>query len=528
MEFIKTSIRIFLRHRNVVNRQIMNKVHNTKITEESLPKERHYNKSIQNNPNKVDTLLNIKQTLSSLFETINPSEDLFLNIRNDIINKHLIPEKSVDLKILEACIMYDKFETAKFYFEYLKSKNYPMNNFILIKYLQVINARKIPISNDIQEDIINICNKIQKDYECLPTPILMTCVHALCLTSKWKTAIDLIKVNGTMEDITCATLSCIVLAAFKNGTPKIGFEFLEEIETNKDYVHGRKTIYNIYLNYYLQNKQEKLNDAIHKMFHFWKKLDVIPVKSVIDIFVDVCIKSGWEGHYVKISTDGQCSHCQNYLPSITLKNNFSKLSEAIISNIIIGEDIFQRTSPLEFKKFKSFIRKFQPFDIVVDGLNVALNKAQMMEHIVDKFTAEGKKVLIITRKHQYKVSKWMFNRDNVYVYFLQDITQDDPFILYATLASGNNSKFISIDQMRQHHHKLKKFNLHKDFIRWQFSHQYTWYYNNVTKMSTLIEPISYDSFMHNQNGHWHIPYNDSLKQRHTPSKTWVCLRCPKK
>lgn len=508
-----------------MNKQITNKLYTIKVAQELLSEQKLSSKSILDNQHKNETLLNITETLSPLFETNNPSEDLFLNIRNDIINKHLIPEKSVDLNILEVCIKNSKFEAAKSYFEYLKSKNYPISNFILLKYLHVLNSGKIPISNLIEEDIINICNKIQKDYEILPSSILLTCVHTLCMTSKWENTFDLIKVNGTIEDVNPAMLSHIAMAAFKNGKPKIGFEFLEEL-ANSNSIDGRITLYNIYLDYYLLNKKKELNNAIHKIFHFWEKHDVVPVAPVINKFVDVCKEAGWEGHHVRISNDGQCSHCQNYLSPITYKTNFNKLSKTVINDIIIGDDIFQKTSPKELNNFKSFIRKFKPFDIVIDGLNVTLSKTQILNFIIKRFTIEGKKVLIITRQHQYKSNKWKFNQDNFYVYFLKNNTQDDPFILYATLSSGNNSKFVSIDRMRQHHHKLKKFNLHKDFIRWQFGHQYTWHFDDLIKKHILVDPVSYNSFAQVKNGHWHIPYKDSMKALHRPAETWVCLRCP--
>lgn len=527
MESIKTSMRILLRHRNVVNRQIMNKLCIINESEESLSKNKLSIGSMLENNKKNKNLYNIRNILSPLFETNNPSENLFLNIRNDAINKHLIPEKSVDIKILEACIQNNKFEAAKSYFEYLKSKNYPISNFVLMKYLHVLSSGEIPISSSIEEDIINICNKIKKDYECLPTSILLTCVHALCMTSKWEITLDLIKVNGTIEDVTPNTLSCIAMAAFKNGKSKIGFEFLEELAINSS-IDVRSVIYNIYLDYYLLNEKKELNNAIHKIFHLWEKHDVVPVISIINTFVDVCKKAGWEGHHVRISNDGQCSHCQNYLSQNTFNNNFHKLSEVVLTDLIIGDDIFRKTSPKELNNFKSFIKKFKPFDIVIDGLNVTLSKIQIMNLLIKKFTAQGKKVLIITRQHQYKLNNWLFDQDNFYVYFLQNNTQDDPFILYATLSSGQNSKFVSIDQMRQHHHIFKKCNLHKVFIRWQFSHQYTWYFDYVAKQQVLEEPILYNCFAQVKNGHWHIPYKDSRKELHKPPKTWVCLRCPNK
>ncbi|KAI4475459.1 hypothetical protein M0802_015148 [Mischocyttarus mexicanus] len=523
MEVIR-SLRILLRHRNVVNKRITNKVYSVEVNNKSLP-EIKLTKNELNSLKDNELLKEITENLSPLFKTNNPSDNLFVNVRNDIINKHLIPEKSVDIKIIDTCMKNTEYELAKSYFDYLKCKNYPLNKFILLKYLQLLCSNKIPITNFIEEDIINICDMIQKDYECLPSSILSTCVNALCLTNKWETAFDLIKVNGTSEDANTATLTQIAMAAFKNGKPKIGFELLDEITNNYD-VDIRESLYDVYLDYYLLNEKENLNNAIKKMFTFWEKHDIVPFISIIDKFVDVCKESGWEGHHVKIS-NGQCSHCKNYLSSITSNYNFGKLSKAVISDLIISEDIFRKTSPLELKNFKIFVNKLKPFDIVIDGLNLfyQMNFHSELGVVIKKFVNEGNKILFITRKHNYKKSKWLFNHDNLYVYFLKDTTKDDPFILYATLASGNNAKFVSDDQMRQYYHEFKKLNLHKSFIRWQFSHQYTFLREDTSDRIALLEPVLHNPFAQVQNGHWHIPYKDSQKALHKPSQTWVCL-CP--
>lgn len=43
----------------------------------------------------------------------------------------------------------------------------------------------------------------------------------------------------------------------------------------------------------------------------------------------------------------------------------------MLSKVIIGDDIFQKTTPSEFHRFNQFIDKTKPYDIVIDGLNIA-------------------------------------------------------------------------------------------------------------------------------------------------------------
>ena len=51
-------------------------------------------------------------------------------------------------------------------------------------------------------------------------------------------------------------------------------------------------------------------------------------------------------------------------------------------------------------------------------------------------------------------------------------SQDDPFLLYATMYSGQNTHFMSRDLMRGHKFLLQNPALKILFKRWQTQHQY--------------------------------------------------------
>lgn len=53
------------------------------------------------------------------------------------------------------------------------------------------------------------------------------------------------------------------------------------------------------------------------------------------------------------------------------ESEFKTLQECFMSRVVIGKNIFNNSSPDELNNFKDFIKTTAPYDVVVDGLNVA-------------------------------------------------------------------------------------------------------------------------------------------------------------
>lgn len=60
--------------------------------------------------------------------------------------------------------------------------------------------------------------------------------------------------------------------------------------------------------------------------------------------------------------------------SVYLTNKeFKDLSSAFLEKVLLRSDTFLKSTPTEIAKFEQFLEKFQPFDCVIDGLNVAFS-----------------------------------------------------------------------------------------------------------------------------------------------------------
>lgn len=60
--------------------------------------------------------------------------------------------------------------------------------------------------------------------------------------------------------------------------------------------------------------------------------------------------------------------------SVYLTNKeFKELSSVFLEKVLLCSDTFLKSTPTEVAKFQQFLDKCQPFDCVIDGLNVAFS-----------------------------------------------------------------------------------------------------------------------------------------------------------
>ncbi|PNF17909.1 hypothetical protein B7P43_G02240 [Cryptotermes secundus] len=112
-----------------------------------------------------------------------------------------------------------------------------------------------------------------------------------------------------------------------------------------------------------------------------------------------------------VTDGGICKSCQKYLNPITItKEEFGALQSAFMDKVVVGADIFRKSTPEEIKEFKNFVKMTAPYDMVIDGLNIAFTAgpkkalssqalARTLHHVVKYFVMKSKKVLILGRKH---------------------------------------------------------------------------------------------------------------------------------
>jgi ribonuclease P protein 3 len=69
---------------------------------------------------------------------------------------------------------------------------------------------------------------------------------------------------------------------------------------------------------------------------------------------------------------GICKSCKKPLNTINItEEEFQTLQCAFMERVVVGKDVFRNTTPEEVKEFLHFVKMTAPYDMVIDGLNVA-------------------------------------------------------------------------------------------------------------------------------------------------------------
>ena len=67
-----------------------------------------------------------------------------------------------------------------------------------------------------------------------------------------------------------------------------------------------------------------------------------------------------------------------YLPEWKFdQDDQSKLKTSVLQHVVKTDDVYRTSNPKELKKFRSYLKTTDEYDVVVDGLNVALSASDI-------------------------------------------------------------------------------------------------------------------------------------------------------
>ncbi|KAL1284376.1 Mitochondrial ribonuclease P catalytic subunit [Trichinella pseudospiralis] len=234
-----------------------------------------------------------------------------------------------------------------------------------------------------------------------------------------------------------------------------------------------------------------------------------------------------------------CSCCGNALKQLALSDEeFKLLKDDVIRGIVFGKDLYRQTTPEEFVRFQQFLNKNGPFDVVVDGCNVAYLGGPASSDVqirritrlvrVLRFELNFKNILVVGREHFMRFAPDSL-RTMAKLFSVSDLTTDDVYVIAAAMNSGKHCYIVTNDMLQTHCHKLMVLN-QAYFYRWRDMRQI---FSDQTepkcprhKMLQIPKPLCSNVERNYQSDSYHFLYvpseADDFDHRHL--KNVMCVR----
>ncbi|OQV23717.1 Mitochondrial ribonuclease P protein 3 [Hypsibius exemplaris] len=362
-------------------------------------------------------------------------------------------------------------------------------------------------------------------------------IAGLYRTSRWEECLKLLDIIEFTGRPSPTALSYVITGAFAHDHPSTALRLLKQLST----LHGTFGPAEMAFTAWFAYAKSKGLPTVMEMLTFTRDYEwFIPLEVARDLKAWFEKEQGWMAKFTTLSPRGECAACSEYMKPITItRDEFEKLRENFVKSVIEGTDVFLHTNPAELKRYRDFVEKNAPFDLVVDGLNVAYfqNSSNhdgrslarqlltVTEHLLH---VRGKRILILGRMHMKRWPKSEMSRLSslASLFFAENMSQDDPFILYAALYSGLGCNFLSGDLMRDHRFKLavKDVELRKTFLKWQRTHQMQLFKVYGDHSASLKAPMKYSTVTQWTESSIHVPYLSGLPLGlHELPPSWLCL-----
>ncbi|XP_062433974.1 mitochondrial ribonuclease P catalytic subunit isoform X1 [Rhea pennata] len=443
------------------------------------------------------------------------------------------PEIFEDVMLNSMVRCNSPIDVAKSLLTYVAKSDGDVGYNLLIKYLALcVQQQKTAEIRDVY-DIMKMRFKI------LESGAYNLLIRGLSNSDQWRMALTLLEeVKKVMTPSRTNYESCIK-AASRHQEMNLACELYHEMLA-KDLVPTLDVL-QAFFDFSRGMKDAELKKELFGILLYLRENQVYPHRTFmrsIKLWFESIPGETWRGHLTNIKDSGQCPVCDHQLEDSDLtEEEYNNLRERIITDVIHGSDTFRKTSPQEFEAFQTFVEDRLPFDIVIDGLNVSHIKPRKMQcenlfHAVNCLAKENVRLLVLGRKHMLiNSSNWKQDimkqmQRKADFFFAENISEDDAFLLYATLRSGKHCKFVTRDFLRDHKACLSDSLTRHLFRKWQRGHQIVFSPAAEGKYINFLPAFNYDCVVQTTGDTWHIPYKDTFEERYSyqvPRK-WLCLQ----
>ncbi|XP_029092286.1 mitochondrial ribonuclease P catalytic subunit isoform X2 [Monodon monoceros] len=392
---------------------------------------------------------------------------------------------------------HSSVDVAKSVLAWVAAKNNGIVGYdLLVRYLYLCVFHKQT------SEIIDVYEIMKARYKRLESGAYTLLIRGLIHTDRWREALLLLEdIKKVMIPSKKNYNDCIQGALFHQDV-NVAWNLYQEL-LGHDIVPMLETL-KAFFDFGKDMKGDQYSNKLQDILLYLRNNQLYPGESFahsIKTWFESVPGEHWKGQFTTVQQSGQCLGCGKTVESIHLSSEeYEFLKEKIMRDVIDGGDQYKKTTP------------------------------QLLD-VVSQLAKQNLQVLVLGRKHMLKQnSRWRKDdmekvQKQASFFFADNISEDDPFLLYATLHSGDHCKFITKDLMRDHKACLPDAKTQRLFFKWQQGHQLAIVSRHPGSKVTFQHILIYDTVVQTTGDSWHIPYDDDVVERYSyevPTK-WLCL-----
>ncbi|XP_070611667.1 mitochondrial ribonuclease P catalytic subunit [Erythrolamprus reginae] len=409
-----------------------------------------------------------------------------------------------------------------------------------VEYSYLVKYLSLCVFHKDKGEIYDIYNIMKAKYKSLEASAYSLLIKGLNDSPHWKDILALLEKLKKVSFHSRQNYGDCIEGALLNQERSLAFELFHEMAAEN--MTPALTTIKLFFDFCQPGKDDHLKNKCIDILYYLRENQMYPDESLvlsIKQWFESIPGENWKGNLTSMNNSNrQCPSCGHLLEDINLsEEEFINVKEKIKRDVIEGSDIFRNTSPQELERFQRFVSEHPPFDVAIDGLNVAKLSAvnpssKTLLDVVVYLAQRYHRLLVLGRRHMLKNSFQWKKRDMDYMqskadfFFADNMSKDDPFLLYATFHSGGHCMMVTRDLLRDHKAVLSDTVTRRLFFKWQRGHQMVVSSYIPGKILTFEDALPYDTVVQTDGNTWHIPYDDNLSKRvsyEIPGK-WLCLQ----
>ncbi|XP_030904993.1 mitochondrial ribonuclease P catalytic subunit isoform X2 [Melopsittacus undulatus] len=368
---------------------------------------------------------------------------------------------------------------------------------LLVKYL-VLCVQQRQAS-----EILDVHDIMKGRFKILESGAYSLIIRGLSNSDQWRMALTILEEVKKITIPSRTHYESCIKAASRHQEMNLAFELYHEMLANN--LVPTLDVLQAFFDFSRGMKGAELQKELFGVLLYLRDNQLYPHKTFmqsIKLWFESIPEGNWRGHLTNIKESGQCPVCNHQLEDSSLtEEEYNNLREKIIRDVIHGTDTFRKTSPQLFNAV-NYLAKKNTRLLVLGRKHMLINSSNWKRKIMEEMQ---------TKAH---------------FFFAENISEDDAFLLYATLRSGKHCKFVTRDFLRDHKACLSDSPTRHLFRKWQRGCQIAFSPSAEGKHIHFLPALRYDCVVQTTGDTWHIPYKDFFEEKYSyqvPRK-WLCIQ----